>query len=534
MLKRCWFLGGMFLTLAQTALGAQLISTGTYASGNNITVDGTAYRIRFSDQDRYAAPAEVLLESAGKSMIVGNASCKEEGNIQFCLNSIYFTYPNATHKNVWEASLSIYSKTASVQLTKTIDDAALLIGQETDVAVALKNTGDWKAADVVFVDRYPSTIGLTINVEGCSLSGSVYKWEGALEAGQEHACRYTIAGKSGGKNDSVAEVVYFDGSSAKTDSLKSKIEVFNAAIQAVPRLAENASSIGRSNRLEINITNTNPEHESSGAIELMFPPGTVFGMRSHGFEKDGTKLTKRISLDSKKGELLVVNFSGTRSGRTPIKAVIESRINGFAEEQNIEIPLTVLAPEPGIRFQAKERAQPGERVDFAATVYNPSSQKMRDVQITTETSIPGIQPAQITLGELIEDKDIASFSYTAERGVYSYLVQIAYATEFGERLTQRFEYETVVEEMVEEAERIAQEESPSLEAVPQEAAEAPQLGQESRPAEPDETDSISSSWETKGWLLGSTSRLFAAINIILLGVLGVVAYLAVRNPKIYK
>lgn len=220
-----------------------------------------------------------LPTGSGIILDMNTSQIKDDYDIHF--KGISFWYHNYTlDKMFYKAYVKIYRvlpDTANIELTRTIENADLLIGEETEIDVTLKNTGDEKATNIIYSDPFPQEFEIT-EVSGALIeysgSKSTIKWTGSLYQDNEKKISYKIKALNKAVFESNASLSYNNGTGIKkiyseTETITVPDYQLNVSID----LDKEEIVIGDEINIDINLTNVNSEFDIKGIFSITIPKG---------------------------------------------------------------------------------------------------------------------------------------------------------------------------------------------------------------------------------------------------------------------
>jgi len=225
-------------------------------------------------------------------------------------------------------------------------------------------------------------------------------------------------------------------------------------------------------------------------------------------------------------ENLYIDFISQNSGNQSILISHNVRINGISEELSERLLVIVRAPKPEVIFTGKGSASQNERTSFSVWLSNPSGYILKDVEISTQTDIPGVMEIASTYNQIGSKKQLIEevTSDSLMQGVYKYSIEVGYNTEYNEKLSEVYTHQINVGGVVAEEEEgesgvsedgSDEEESSTEETVRTEASEEAIPGSSPKIAKEGILESFG---DEEGFFPGFSGRriVFVAINIMLI------------------
>lgn len=171
------FLLPLFSCPALVRADSTVISNATYASGSEIVVNGTTYRVIVA----YGNSTGAVFEVGDELIDFTLGECREFFNELVCYKS----------KSVTSGRFTVYDLDARVEARRSIVSSKAPAGGRINVNVTFNNSGRGRAEEVIYLETIP--VGMEIeDLETCSSYENSIWWKGELSPGSHLVCRYTL------------------------------------------------------------------------------------------------------------------------------------------------------------------------------------------------------------------------------------------------------------------------------------------------------------------------------------------------------
>ncbi len=286
MKKRCLqallFIIALVLVSSLAAAKTQEFS-GKVLSGENVEIDDFTFIITMN---KYANA--IFIDAGTMFQTVALYKCEKMESFEICFgNTTYDEDDNELY-----AEVRIYRYKPDVSISKTINQTDLYVGQEAEVTIKIKNTGD-PASQIIMTDDYPAAMKIyDIEGPGCSVHENQVYWQGHLDQNKEKVCSFIIRSDQELHRSFVAHLKYWDGfkwidkySSTLTLDFETKLLIESAIVREDYEVDgktfnfddDNPSLyIGETGRLIIRITNDFPDYVDVDPLDIQLPPEMAY------------------------------------------------------------------------------------------------------------------------------------------------------------------------------------------------------------------------------------------------------------------
>jgi len=284
--KRLFLVIILFLLPSVSALYQKELYSGTVYPGQNVNISNKTFTFNLGS---ITDKINVVTPSGG--IIVKQGACEVKDFFNICFEGTEFWYQNYTlDKMYYKAKVSVSEILPKIELTRTIENKDLTIGEETNIDVIFKNAGDRDADDIIYKDDFPPEF-IIASVTNCRSEGNGIRWNGALTTSLEKRCSYKIRAINKITFSSAAMLQYSYGE--KTESVNStidKIKVSDYQLNISTYLADDDLSVGEETNFTITLKNNNPEKNIQiENFEISMPIGIKVPYVVYGMKQDFNK-----------------------------------------------------------------------------------------------------------------------------------------------------------------------------------------------------------------------------------------------------
>ena len=135
--------------LLTTITNADISFEGWVYNSKNFIFDDTNYKVLISNDGN-----SIILKTETLSEAFSLGDCAEIGIHQFCFNTSVFEQEQQNYK----AYLLIYTLQPEIDITRTVSNNILDVGETAVFDVEIRNIGDADAQDVIFTEDFPENI----------------------------------------------------------------------------------------------------------------------------------------------------------------------------------------------------------------------------------------------------------------------------------------------------------------------------------------------------------------------------------------
>src|SRR3989344_1265084 len=421
----------LFLLSLAPARANELIHDEWHPATDSFAVNGVSYSTSLVSQN-----TQLQVNFGSQYFIISNGTCQESDSLELCFPAVAVDYHNITlDEDVYKAKLAITEITAELTLSRTLEKTTLLMGEESDAELIIRNIGERPATDIYLEDAFFPAVDIRF-LEGCLLSGTTIFWKGTLFPGQSQRCTFTIAAKPPASFPAQATLRYFDG--FRTKNLSSslvQITVPDHALRITPALS--GADIGTPFNLTITLKNVNEEYPISVAsFTLDIPPLLRLLSKPVTILRADKTLRWQGSLEPEQEQSFTIVLEGERNGTFIMPQDAHYLVNKIPQRLKADIPIAISVTEPKLVLTMPDAAVSGSSVPFQLTLSNPGSHQYDDVTVDVngpltaffhaERLLPGTEEPIIT-AEFTAPEAVAESSLPLN-------ITLGYKTPFGQRL----------------------------------------------------------------------------------------------------
>ncbi len=265
----------------------------------------------------------VLIRSDDDYNILSLNSCKDwDIKRKICYNeSFYESVGDPSNK----AYIIFYYKKPKLNISRTIDDNIILVGEEATYSVTIYNRGEKDARDVYFLEDFPDNIVLK-SVNGCSYNGNDVYYRGNIQQGGSKSCSYTITTTNPVDFTTSASVSYNNGFEDLIN-YSSALRLYSTNVLALNSTIENRTiQINEKTNFYINLTNEGIKPIDVEKLTIRIPEGlnvTYEGARK--VSKGKYKWSDTLYSNSTKGIFFILE--GLKTGGSEILINVDYEID---------------------------------------------------------------------------------------------------------------------------------------------------------------------------------------------------------------
>jgi len=413
-------------------------------SEDTITLDNKEFYFKIGSEGN-----SVLVRSENDYEILSLNSCKDwDVKRKICFNeSFYETAGDPANK----AYINIYYKKPKLNISRTIDDNILLVGEEATYSVTIHNRGEIDARDVYFLEDFPDNVVLE-SVNGCSYDNNNVFYKGDIPKGNPLSCSYTITTTKPVDFTTSASVRYNNGFE-DVINYSSALRLYSSNVLSLNSTIENRTiQINEKTNFHINLTNEGIDPIEVEQLIIKIPEGlnvTFEGARriSKGkYEWSGT-------LYSNSTEGIFFILEGLRTGGSEILINVDYEINEEKYKitnykENIVVEDKGMMLDSGISEGQKFDANTPVTISLIGINKNNFTD-LKNLKVSfNSTLFPSRKFELSTLGEQ-EKKRIGSVTLTLPDVIstetYKIFGNVTYETIYGDKGSAKFERSFSVE-----------------------------------------------------------------------------------------
>ncbi|NQU79688.1 hypothetical protein HQ545_08025 [Candidatus Woesearchaeota archaeon] len=463
---------------------------GEILSGESIDIDDFTFIITMN---KYATA--IFVDGGEMFQTIALNDCEKMEAFRICFDNT--TYDE--EDNELYTVIRILRREPDITILRTANETEIYVGKESQVTITMTNTGD-HAEEVILTDDYPTSIEISEMDGGCRIHENQVYWNGHLDEGDEQICTFNIKALEEFHQSLVAKLVYWDGfkyveefSTTMTIDFIPVVEIFIALVREDYEIDGNSfdfdeenpsASIGETVRLIVNITNNYPDDIDVEKIDISLPPGLEYagiGSLRFNYVSGGENLSsiwsskaiRKINdkllrwtgrINENDGEIFIIKLKTRSSGENNINfetiygyddLEFEKRSQEGFNVGDLGVPIRITVDDTSRLFSAPERMDDiDDSIDIQSlhtyrfTVYaqnaNPYSE-LEDVEIIIDTDLADFPTRNYDI--IDEQGRVLPFSgeivppYVEKSTSYSLNVTVHYTNEFGEKHTNKSEFD---------------------------------------------------------------------------------------------
>lgn len=271
----------------------------------------------------------LYVKGNGTTNLMGLYGCRETTYYTICFNETRYNLSadqgTVDHYNqeIPQIYLKIYDKTPELKITRTIDNATLLLGEETTYNVDIKNSGNIDLYKVTFSDELPLQLQI-LSFMQLNKKGNAISWEGNIMSGKNKSFHYEVKAIAPFDAKTKAKLTYsYANKTKQIESSELRVRVVEP-INITYGMARNNVSIYENTSFYVNFANTDPVYPVNIThLRIYIPANIIVKSYSSDLIKGGDssyRWSKNLAKGQKAGVRL--NISSIYYGMYPFKADI--------------------------------------------------------------------------------------------------------------------------------------------------------------------------------------------------------------------
>jgi len=454
-------------TIAANA-SQDLVFQGYVFSDQSITVDNNAFIISFEDENS-AHPTSIQVNYRGNYFFIPDHSCKTLINDYLCFYGSIFD----TDFNKYKINLTVYRVVPDMTITRTIDNPAMVVGEEAEISVNVTNGIGISAENFQYLDSFsPGELKVTDVKGDCNQQGNDVIYNGALRANKKISCTYIIQAVSEVQRSSRAKITYFDGNDMQvkfSDEIDLNVvpalliqTYFNETDRKVPEGGRVTFFINMTNNDEdddianITLNISLPSgllYDSTVPIELQLNATANKTIQSERVQASGQVLQFRGGIDKNQSRLIALSLLAAKTGISDIFLDSQYFIEGNSaiytseEKDSIEVDHSEIAVFTS--FNDGDAFDSGEQKLIKIGVSNPNDNLvLQNISIGVDTNLSNISrgyvaalSSQNAIGAISQEITMPSVDSDAS---YPLNVIIDYNTQYGMHYQETKEFHLIV------------------------------------------------------------------------------------------
>lgn len=288
-----------------SAFEGKRISTAWYYAGETITVNNKLYSLMIS-----SANDKIGLKYDSQLEIIDVGSCERITDAGFCVLEI----EDYEKEHRRRARIEVYDLETAIEVTREIENANLIVGEEAEMTVKIENNGE-EDTIVTYIDEFPEGIEITEADKELTVVGNRVEWTGEIKEGRDEEFEYSIRATQKTDSTLVGRFEY-DGEAYFTDKLRltagAVLDVkFNWEQQEIP--------VGYEIDLDVNLSNNEDDRIRVNNFTIIFPEGLIV---RKGFRRI-TNYTWDGSISAGSSKEISFHVKADKSGGFRVKSMAE-------------------------------------------------------------------------------------------------------------------------------------------------------------------------------------------------------------------
>ena len=395
MLQKRLLFALILLMMACSAYGieSESIFEGRVANGEIFEVKNVTYRpSMFNDNQK------LLLIFGEISLNIDIGLCEAFNSLEFCFKSATYWYTNHTQdQNYYKAQIDVRQLIAKLELTRSISETDIKVGEEIRIRTIIKNIGSEVAENINFTDAFPDNLSMD-EITACTKEGNTATFKGALEPLEQIQCDYTLKGIDKEAYSSVAKLTYFNGLKNITlQSSSENIKVEKHKIEVTANEINKYFDVNDTYDFWVKINNTAGEDRITVKITIQFDEGVEITTQPADIPKKHDYYEIVYALDPKQAHEYVFPLRFRQKGKITINAVAEYNLGTIKNRINKTFSLQVQRPEIIIPINATIPPEP-ENITMAVVINNTEEPKIEE-----STQISAEEDDGLTVSEILDE-----------------------------------------------------------------------------------------------------------------------------------
>ncbi|MBD3309908.1 hypothetical protein GF351_01680, partial [Candidatus Woesearchaeota archaeon] len=261
----------MAIAAAPVDATEKITHDGWHFSHESVTVNGVVFNLDLG----YSAD-KLLLRFDDNLDFVELGTCKILPDTNYVIKVCFSDTDWDIDEKKIKFRVRFYSRYPDIEMTRTIGEEELSVGEETQIDVTIRNTGEARAANISFIDYFPEGIEI-VDTDGVSVEGNATVWQrSSLDAGDEREFSYTIKAADRVNMKLKAYLTYFDGLEMQemySDEIHLRVQDF----MRLTSVLKEEIYVGEETNITINLSHA-PDDEDTGEdeaeieyLDILFP-----------------------------------------------------------------------------------------------------------------------------------------------------------------------------------------------------------------------------------------------------------------------
>ncbi|MFH0874396.1 MAG: hypothetical protein V1859_00525 [archaeon] len=397
-----------------------------------------------------------LISGSGDSLIIKSDnsfeeieknSCQFIGQKEFCVNGT----SRLSDRSGYKAYLSLYYVKPKIEITRTVDNNILKVGEKSIFEVQITNTGDFQAKDINYIEEFPTELMLESVGGDCEKNGNKAIFNGDIGSQKQISCTYTIIALDTVDSTLNSAVFYNDGFSDKA-VYSSGIRMYASSILVVVMEPIKSNlQLGEETELFINFSNSEDNDIDINMLDLKIPDSLV--VTETKLEKKSNSISWSGVVEKESTKSLSIKLKAIKTGSVFIQGILKYEYdNTLFENPSLKADFNI--EEKGIALNASfsegQRIEANQNFQMRLRGQNLNEfTSINSINVLFETSLMHLPNKTITS----VSKNSTSLFINLESLVpdvnttieYPLKVNISYYSEYGEYFSLQKNYMLIVE-----------------------------------------------------------------------------------------
>ncbi len=345
-------------------------------------IDGVTHIARY-----YPSAKKVSMLAGTERILIEEDGCAKLGSYNYCVGNVTEGVDDETGDPSSTIPLRVVQAGPDITVERAISDDEPKLNEEITITATIRNTGNERAPNVNYADKFPSSVKVTTSFYDPISNGVL--WAGSLDVGKYQTITYTLKFQDYIKYNSTAEASFAFNN--KMNRVKSDNELFE--VKSPYKLTDSISSasvdLGEdiSYNLTINST-TNDQDLSIDSLEMILPAGAMTSNRDMYLESGEGKLTFAGPIKAGTSKQLSFSMKSMKpiQGELVVKMTFIIAGKKFTEELRHKVGMGISDIAPEIKFNP-ESVKGGKELEIEARIINNGDNKVSGIDLDMTSDI---------------------------------------------------------------------------------------------------------------------------------------------------
>ncbi|MBW2971760.1 DUF11 domain-containing protein [Candidatus Woesearchaeota archaeon] len=335
----------------------------------------------------YPSAGKVSLKAGDDRVLVAKEDCADLGDLKYCIDSVSEGINEETGDPASTMQLRVLQSGPTIEITRSISDDTPNLNEEVTVSATITNSGNERASNVNYEDKYPSSVRVSGAVADLVMNGA--SWVGSLNPGESQTISYKLKFSDFITYESTAVASFIFNN--KVNKVKSSTKEFE--VQKPYRISDSISSksvdVGEEITYIVSINNSDSSQDLRvESFESVLPAGATTSHRSMGLELDDGKVKYSGTIEGSGSEELTFRFKSMKvaEGELVTKVTLKVGSKTFQEEFKHKVGIGVSAIMPEITFNPTTVKGGGE-LEIEAKITNNGDETVSDISLDMTSDI---------------------------------------------------------------------------------------------------------------------------------------------------